>query len=158
MGALFDYFAASSDEQAATAIDRPAGPEMPDDRPGAPHPDPFDTVSVKGIDPVVQLGTLESLLTGRDYDEVVADPRSGEALAVRDRGERVVVTLTDALRDALANAGREQLAAVAVAWSRTEEFWGMGEPDAVTDFLIALAALAHRARHADQRLYCWVCV
>ena len=51
----------------------------------------FHTVSATGIDPVVQISTLEALLTGRAYDDVVADPRSGHAIEVRDEGERVVV-------------------------------------------------------------------
>jgi hypothetical protein len=104
MGALFDYFAADSDEQAASTIDRLGGPAA--DEPGGA----FDTVAVKGIDPVVQLGTLEELLTGRPYDAVVADPRSGHALAVHDGGERVVLTVTDSLTDALAAATPDRLA------------------------------------------------
>jgi hypothetical protein len=59
VGVLFDYFAASSDEVAAGIIDLPGGPAT-----GAGRS--FDTVSGNGIDPVVQMGTLEALLTGRD--------------------------------------------------------------------------------------------
>lgn len=115
MGVLFDYFAAASDEEAATVVDRVGGPgsqatmiTLPEGRQRGifrrkrPAPEPalgadpdlvvHDTLSVKGIDPVVQLGTLEELLTGRPYDEVVDDPRSGHNLAMRDGGERLVVT------------------------------------------------------------------
>ena len=42
---------------------------------------PFDTVPLKGIDPLVQLGTLEALLTRRDYALIVAGSRAGHALA-----------------------------------------------------------------------------
>jgi hypothetical protein len=45
MGALFDYFAALSDEMAAGTIDELGGP--------AAGPQPFKTVSIKGMDPVV---------------------------------------------------------------------------------------------------------
>lgn len=112
VGVFFDYFAAASDEEAAAVIDRVGGPgsqavveAQPPERKGifgrqrARSPEPVfardpelvihDTVSVKGIDPVVQQGTLEALLTGRPYDDVVEDPRSGQVLSVRDEGERV---------------------------------------------------------------------
>jgi len=119
---------------------------------------PFDTVPGKGIDPVVQLGTLEEQLTGRPCDEVVADPRSGHDLAVRDGGERVVVTVTDSLRTALANANDAALERAAEPWSQTEEFWGAADPAELTVFLKDFARLATRAQDAGQRLYCWVCV
>ena len=85
MGVLFDYFSDASDEAAASAIDRPGGPGSSQ----ASHPEPrpwhwrapFDTVPLKGIDPLVQLGTLEALLTRRDYALIVAGSRAGHALA-----------------------------------------------------------------------------
>jgi hypothetical protein len=69
----------------------------------------YDTVSVKGVDPVVQLGTLEDLLTGRRYDEIVDDPRNGHVVYSRDGGERLVCTLTDSLTTALAGASDVEL-------------------------------------------------
>jgi len=156
MGVLFDYFSAESDETAASTIDLLGGPGA--QQAGTPDDVPFDTVSVKGIDPVVQLGTLEALLTGRDYGQIVAGPRAGNSLAVRDGGERVVVTLTDELQDALADSNDGQLTSVAVPWSQTEEFWGRGDPQVLTSLLHELAGLARRARSKGQRLYCWICV
>jgi hypothetical protein len=156
MGVLFDYFAADSDEQAASAIDRLGGPGAAT-APPAPA-QTFDTVSVKGIDPAVQMGTLEELLTARPYDDIVEQPRSGHTLAIRDGGERLVLTLTDSLTSALAEASPERLAEVAVPWSRTEEFWGGADPDTLTEILRDLAGLARRAQAGSQRLYCWVCV
>ena len=182
MGVIYDYFSADSDEQAASVIDRLDGPgaraasppsgEAP--RRGlfrrkvdllvapteAPPPDlVFDTVPGHGIDPVVQMGTLEELLTGRSYDdEIATDPRNGHTVAVRDGGERHVLTLTHSLATALAQASDERLAEVAVPWSQTEEFWGDADPDVLTDFLHSLAALARRAQATQQLLYCWVCV
>jgi hypothetical protein len=156
MGVLFDYFAAASDEQAASAIDRVGGPgaeTAPDASAQA-----FDTVSVKGIDPVVQMGRLEELLTGRPYDEIAAERRSGQPLAIRDGGERVVLALADSLTNALAEASPERLAEVAAPWSRTEEFWGSADPDMLTELLRDLAGLAGRAHASNQRLYCWICV
>ena len=113
MSALYDYFSAASDEAAAGVIDRAGGPGGPAVAPApvkrgwfgrTSSPPPvqdmgpaFDTVSAGGIDPVVMMGTLEELLTGRHYDEVTNDPRSGHIVAIRDEGQLLVVALTDAL-------------------------------------------------------------
>lgn len=85
MGVLFDYFSAASDQAAASAISLPAGPGAPSG--STPAASPFDTVPAKAIDPLVQLGTLEALLTGRDYEHIVAGPRAGQALATQDGGQ-----------------------------------------------------------------------
>lgn len=70
MGVLFDYFSAASDEVAASTISLPAGPGRPAAQPGRsgfkirraspPKQPAFDTVPAQGIDPLVQLGTLEA--------------------------------------------------------------------------------------------------
>jgi hypothetical protein len=137
MAVLYDYFAAPSDDEAAGVIDRLGGPGQ--SRTSAPPKGrglfgrgrrvetlddaaAYPTVSDTGIDPVVQGGTLEELLTGRAYEQIEEDPRWAQSLAVRDGGERLVLTLTDGLVDALAQASREDLTAVALPWSETEEF------------------------------------
>jgi hypothetical protein len=182
VGVLFDYFAAGSDSEAGSVIDRVGGPGSPaaqispptpagkrrwfGRKPSSPRPsitsDPglviFDTVSVKGIDPLVQLGTLEELLTGRPYDEVVEDPRAGQIVESRHGGERLVCTLTDSLTTALARASDEELHRVAQPWAQTEEFWGGADPGGLAEFLVELAGLARRAQANGRRLYCWVCV
>jgi hypothetical protein len=169
MGVLFDYFSAASDEAAASVISLPGGPGAPPPPPqrrgwlrgrqaSPPAVVPFDTVSVKGIDPLVQLGTLEALFTGRDYEQIVAGARAGHVLATQDGGERLVVTLTDELQAVLAAAHDDHLAAVAEPWSQTEEFFGQGDPPALARLLHELAELARRARDKDERMYCWVCV
>ncbi|MGU3644840.1 hypothetical protein ACLBXX_07700 [Microbacterium sp. C23T] len=179
MGVMFDYFAAPNDEEAAATIDRPGGPAQPE---VVPQASParrtlfgrrrpaivsasdsasavvYDTVSVKGIDPVVQLGTLEGLLTGRTFDDVLADPRTGHDLAIRDGGELLVVTINDAVSAALGTADEGTLEQVAGPWSQTEEFWGRGDPTELAGFLKDLAGLARRAQASGDRLYCWICV
>ena len=86
VGVLYDYFAAASDEQAAATIDLAGGPGGAE--PFSPELDAairtgdraalerlmlprvrvsehgLEVLSVKGIDPVVRMGTLEALLTG----------------------------------------------------------------------------------------------
>lgn len=182
MGVLYDYFAAPSDDVAATTIDRVGGPGSqtvlvptppPPVRRGLfgrrraePPPPPqldtdhslvvFDTVSTKGIDPVVQMGTLEELLTGRAYDDIAEDPRNGEVLATEDGGARSVVTITDTLAAALVTSTDARLAEVAVPWSQTEEFWGDADPDDLAQVLRDLAGLARRAETAGHRLCCWL--
>jgi hypothetical protein len=155
MGVLFDYFSAASDEAAASAIGILGGPGTSSAR---THGEPsLDTVSDTGIDPLVQLGTLEALLTGREYEHIVAGPRAGHALAVRAGGEVMVVTLTDELQAALADASDPQLDAVAVRWSQTDEFSCHGDPRVLSE-LRELAELARRAQTRDERMYCWTSV
>jgi hypothetical protein len=148
MGVLFDYFAAPSDEAAASALETVGGP-------AAAPTGSFDAVTFR-VDPVVQLGKLESLLTGLAYEAVTSDPRSGHAVAVGNEGEQFVLAVTDRLQAAIASADDARLSAVAVPWSQTEEFWGMGDPGDVADGLRRLASLARNAVERGERLYCWV--
>jgi hypothetical protein len=159
VGVLFDYYSAGSDEAAAGVIDLPGGPgAAASGLVPAPAGLAFDVVPVKGIDPLVQMGTLEGLLTGRGYEAIVAGPRAGQILASKGGGERMVVTLTDELQAALASADERQLGSVAVPWCQTDEFFGQGDPELLAGWLRELAGLARRARDGGKRLYCWVCV
>jgi hypothetical protein len=134
VGVLYDYFSASSDEVAAAAINRIGGPSAPSkDTPPLPA---FDTFLTKVIDPFVTLGNLEARLTGRDDEEINQGPRAGKPLAVEDDGALMVVTLTDELQTALADA----------------------DPEGLGPWLSELAKLARRARNRGERLYCWVCI
>lgn len=146
MANLYDYFAAEDDQTAAAALD------------DAPDPERFEVVQVSGIEPVVQLGTLEALLRGVPYEQVREDPRQGKLLGSADTGSRWVVGLTDSLRDALAAATAAQLAEVAVPWSQTEEFqlFGGADADMLAGSLGELAGLAQRARDRSHHLYCWI--
>ncbi|MGH3346362.1 MAG: hypothetical protein ACRDO4_05225 [Nocardioides sp.] len=179
MGVLFDYFAAASDDEAAAVVDRVGGPGS--QAVLAPQPDPpkrglfgrrqptpapelttdpqlaiLDTVADTGIEPTVQLGTLEELLTGRAYDDIAVDP--GQVVASRDAGRCMVVSVSDELVTALAASSDGRLAEVVVPWSQTEEFWGDADPADLHAVLRDLAALARRAQNEGLRLYCWVSV
>jgi len=144
MGNLYDYFAAQDDETAAGTLE------------DSPDPNRFEVIDVKGIDPAVQLGTLEALLRGIAYAEVTAQPRHSMLISNPGAESRWVVTLTDTLRDALADATAEQLVQVAVPWSHTEEFSGRGDADLLADLLGRFADLARNARARHDRLYCWM--
>lgn len=150
MGVLYDYFSAPTDEEATKVLAVEGGPGAPDSG--------YDAVALKGIDPVVQLGALEALLTAAPYDDVIDDPRSGAMLAASEDFDQFVVTLTTALVSALAVADDETLARVAVPWSQTDEFGGTVPPEELTPVLKDLAALARRAELSGALVYCWVCV
>jgi len=151
---LFDYFAAPSDVIAATVVDRIGGPGS-SAHPAAPSA--FPTVRAPGIDPVVQMGTLERLLTGRSLDKVLDDPTSGPVV-LRDDGARAVMRLTTSLARALAEVDDARLGSVGLLWSHTREFWGRGDPQELAALLRSLASLAREARDEDQAIYCWVCL
>ncbi|MEO3773682.1 hypothetical protein [Micromonospora sp. B9E7] len=180
MGNLYEYFAAGSDEDAAATIDveggpggvEPVSPELRAairagdraamDRLRRPRvrfsEHGLPVLAVKGVDPMVQMGTLEDLLTGVGIDAIYARPRWAMDVAVRDQGERLVLSLTDELQQALVECTSGRLSAVAVSWSQTEEFWGQGDPDLIAGFLGELSLLARHASDRGHRLYCWVCV
>lgn len=141
MGAWMDYFSAVDDEAAAEQLD--AG-----EVPGA--------VCGNGIDPAVMMANLEALLTGRTYEEVRAQPRQCALVAQEGDCAVVVTTLTDGVRDALADADPAALRSAAVAWGRTEEFDGDEAEDELTELVESFAELAREARAAGHRLYCRV--
>jgi hypothetical protein len=180
VGVLYDYFAAPADDAAAATIDLEGGPGgaepfstelhaairagdreamrrlmMPKVR-LSEHG--LEVLSVKGIDPVVQMATLEQLLTGTSTDAIFSRERSGKGIAVRDGGERLVLTLTDELQAVLSAATEKQFDEVAARWLQTDEFWGRGDPEVLAHFLRQLALLARNATAVGNRLYCWVCV
>lgn len=104
------------------------------------------------------MGKLEELLTGVPYTEIMARERSGSTVAERDGGERLVLTMTDELRTALAEADSDHLSNVVLPWSQTEEFWGRGDPVILNGFLQDMSNLCQQAVGRDEKLYCWVCV
>jgi hypothetical protein len=177
---MYDYFAALSDAAAAEMVMLLGGPGGPMPvspalreairardheairlamRPKVRMSDSGVLVlETKGIDPLVQMGTLEALLTGEQYDVVVSRPRAGQQVAERSQEGPWVVTLTDELQAALAAAPRDQIVAVAAPWLETEEFRGQGDPEILAEFLLELADLARQANRRGERLYCWICL
>jgi hypothetical protein len=168
MGLICDYFAAPSDESAAEVVDRDGGPAGVAAPAGWPHGAPlpataaagsgFPTVAGGSIDPVVVLGTVTALLTGRTFDEVLAAGDRRDPVAMQDDGAEVVLRVDDVVVDALTRADAATLAAVAVPWSRTDELAGISDPQSLAEFLRDLAGLARGARERGEALYCWACV
>jgi hypothetical protein len=144
MGLICDYFAAPSDESAAEVVDHDYGP--------AP------AVPGGRIDPIVVLGTVTALLTGRTFGEVLAAGDRRDPVAMQDGGTELVLRVDDVVVDALTGADDDALAAAAVPWSQTEELAGASDPEQLASFLRELAGLARDARARGGALYCWVCV
>jgi hypothetical protein len=118
---------------------------------------PFVVVDMKGVEPTVQMATLEEILTGRSYDEIVADS-ADRIVSSRAGGERLVVQLTKTLQEALAEATEAQLAEAVDRWASTDEFWGRGDPAILRPEIEALAQLARTASRQGTNLYCWLCL
>lgn len=147
MGALCDYFSAPSDEAAVAMLEVPGGPAA------APPPGP-PVLELKNIEPVVNLQTLEELLTGRPAEEVTRNPRQGNILEFDPAGA-AVVSVTVELQQALATSDADTLRAVAQRWAETDELIG-SDPDDLTDVLLQLAQLAYDANARGHALYCWL--
>jgi hypothetical protein len=169
VGLINDYFTAPSDEAAAGVVDRDGGPA------GVPaavstgwlHGTPasaaapgagFPTVVGGRIDPVVVLGTVTALLTGRTFSEVLAAGDRRDPVALEDDGAQVVLRVDDVVVDALTGADDTTLTAVAVPWSQTDELAGALDAETLAEFLRDLAGLARGARGRGEALYCWICV
>ncbi|GAA2751983.1 hypothetical protein [Kitasatospora cinereorecta] len=142
---LCDYFSAA-DDQAALALA---------ERPGRPAEAVLDVVFLKNIDPVVAIAQLEAILTECTYEEAGRRPRSGQLLSSPEEEGHLIISVTDSLAKALAEATRADLERVAEPWSMTAELQ-QSKVDAFNalDVLEALAGLAQRARAADLHLYC----
>ena len=138
-----DYFLAPDDTIAAAAL-----------ADGGPVSTNLPTVEAKNVDPMVNLGHLEAILTGVSYEAVLADGRHGRALTDVASGDadQVIVAVTDTLRDALAGAAPAALDAAALRLTATEELAGL-DPAGIADFLVRLAGLARRAN--GWHLYCY---
>ncbi|GAA4985311.1 hypothetical protein [Kitasatospora paranensis] len=139
MGSIYDYYAAADDVRALAAFQ--------DGR----IDDLFGTVGIKGTDPYTLLGTVQAFLMGASDEEIKADPRFCTLLSDPQDDGRWLVSLPDALRDALASATSSRLGEAATACTLTED-GAWHDAELIADFLVRLADLA---RDAGQRaLYC----
>jgi hypothetical protein len=157
MGVLCEYFMAASDDLAASAIDWVGGPGRPEEEAVVSEANGFPTLSLTGIDPVVMMGTLEQLLTGRSLDDIFHDP-TGHQVAIRNGGKRLIWALTESLQTALVESAETRLTTLAEPWAATEEFFGQGDPVLLGEAIVELAALVRCGREHGEQLYCWLCV
>jgi hypothetical protein len=144
MGVLYDYFVASSDDDAAAMLEDGADGEL-------------SVLELKGLEPH-DLLDVEALLTGVSVDAICERTQFPRIIAALDDNHKVVMSLNDELRDALAGASAGELAAVALSWARTYALVDREDVDALADLLGEFAMLAKEARVDSAHLYCWVCV
>ncbi|WP_433465547.1 hypothetical protein [Spirillospora sp. CA-128828] len=159
MGVLCDYFRAPDRSTALAFVDDLFTA-------AEAHPD-AEAVDLKGIDPVVILGKLVTLLSGRPYEQMMVsgdipvDHIPGPELLTPEDGDVFLVELDVSVRDTLAGATEATLDDVAFVWANIEEFIGWrdtwNEADELRPIIDALVGIARRARAADQMLYCLIC-
>lgn len=176
MSVLADYFAAGSDDVAAAAVD------FVDGQPGLLDLAPQDSAANKALyeaspeqaarprletahsgvpivrsrrlDAVHPFARLEEFLTGRPYDDVVADPRHDGLVAPspEEVDGCIVLSITDTLRDALASLDGSALPDLAQRWANAEfDASGAGS---LAELLAALTDLARQAGGRGEHLYC----
>lgn len=168
MGLITTYFVAPDDAAAASTINRASGPaDLPQGarvgtRTWWRKKSPAASTSLgyawrdgAGVEPVVQMATLESDLTGRDVMEIID---ATNVLAHVDGGQRLVVALRGELVDALTELPQGAERDVAQRWAHTEEFWGAGDTVALAELISDLRELATSARASQAGLYCWLSV
>lgn len=142
---LFDYFAAPTDGVASSTL--ASGPR-PAAEAGAAV---TEVIEDAGLNPTVELGTLEELLGGRSFEEQLADSPAPVAMAE----ETWVMPVQTELVELLAAASDDELTAVLDPWLQTEELVG-ADPEDAQRLLTRLAALARHASRQGLRVYCWM--
>ncbi|WIX83072.1 hypothetical protein QRX50_21085 [Amycolatopsis carbonis] len=144
---LYIYFTATSDDEAATALEAPEGPAAL-----------FPTAAFNGIDPNMQVPRAESFLTGVGEEAAADNPRAMKLLAEVGEGEVVLVTLTDEFRDAIAATDQPRRRELADFWSHAEDLGGEASAEDLLPVVDELAALAKQAKPTNGHLYCYVAV
>jgi hypothetical protein len=136
MGLLNTYFIATDDVQAQQLAERVGGPEV--------------GLQSSGLTPL-ELDTLLEALTGRPYEEIIAEP-------VRDIGEldeQWLFEVRPALVSALVGLDGGRALDVATRWVSTEELAG-ADSAAAAAFIADLAVIAGDATRAGCPLYGWI--
>lgn len=161
MGLICDYFTAGSDSEAADTLDWVGGPSKPPPKKGLfsrKTAEGLPTLHLPGLEPTMWMGKLEELLTGRSFDEILSDP-SGKMVASRDRGERLVLPITENLQRALEDLPDDRLDEVAREWATPDEYYGTGGDTVVLGRALRnIRDLLRSGRSRSEKLYCWVCV
>jgi hypothetical protein len=145
VGVFFDYFVAPSDADAAQVVT-----EGPSGR--------YRSIDGEGIEPEVNLGQFQEMLTGKTFDQQLDDPESYKFVASANDGQKLVLRLEPAFVAALAAADVDALTRLALPWSRIEEFRGLVPVDVLSEFLTRLREFASEAIAASAGVYCWICV
>ncbi|WP_406086944.1 hypothetical protein [Kitasatospora purpeofusca] len=165
MGVITDYFRAATDAAIVTALERADGTPLV----GGPHP-AFDGVEAKGVDPDVVLGRLIAAVRGVGWRVGLTEsspawpttppPGPDGPFDLDDDPWATgpwVLRLGRSVRDTLADLPAADVPAVAARWAAGAEELPHADAEDLRPLVEALSALAHRARTADEDLYCLVC-
>jgi hypothetical protein len=110
------------------------------------------------MEPTMWMGKLEEILTGCSFDEILAEP-TGKMVASRDGGERIVLSLTAQVQEALLEPDDGRIVEVGSAWAQPDEYYGTGtDPLVATDALRGLIDLLRVGQSNGGQAFCWVCV
>lgn len=156
MALLCEYFAASSDQDAALTISWDGGPSRPSDGDQDGNQG-YEVLALGGIEPVVLMGQLEARLTNRSLMEILRDPGRGP-VANLGGGARLIIPIRERLFEALMSLEESRIPDVAAAWAQAEEFRGQVGPGDLVDALSHLVALTQQAHARSQHVYCWMSV
>jgi hypothetical protein len=104
------------------------------------------------------MGKLEEILTGRSFDDILQDP-TGQVIASRDGGERLVIPLTARLQDALASIDDGTVDEVAAQWAAPDAYYGTGaDAELAAGALRDLVHLARAGRERGETLLLGLCL
>lgn len=143
MGVLTDYFIAESDAEAGATLKATGGPEQVG----------LVTAQLKGVDPVVNLATLEEILTGTDAMGIISE--SDDPVVDGGSDGPWVLRVRPSLVAALSTTPPGKLPDVAAGWAATEEYEGT-DPKELLEVLQQLGRIAKESLDENKRLYCWV--
>jgi hypothetical protein len=166
VGVLFDYFRASSPDEARNLALLPGGPlgSGPRLSTGA------DGVSAKGMDPVVVMGRLLALILDVEWSTRLVRPVDVWPPGPRpQRGDHIpddspwatgpwVSDLGREFRDGFADVDDFNLPWISDKWWPIEELPGVGDAMWALNTAEEFVALARRAQDSYQSIYCWACL
>lgn len=105
----------------------------------------------------VKLATLEGILTGLSFDDVMLDLGAGYWRDGDDENGPWIEGVRPTLVNALGDVPDDRLAEVAKEWADTEEWTVDGGTAAYLEpLLMELRGLARAARQGDKRLFLWI--
>ncbi|MEU8817500.1 hypothetical protein [Actinoplanes sp. NPDC048796] len=141
MSSIIKFFVAPDDEVAAGAAE---------EGPGAR----FEPITYGNFDVWSTLEELESILTGRDLEEVLDQ---GGPEIISGAGEPMLLRVPTVLVEALSTADSETISGAAEQWLSLRAGEGEALDEELAHEIVSeLAATAARAQRTTQSLYCWV--
>ena len=111
----------------------------------------FPTLQSKGGAGTIELAELESLLTGRDADEIMG---GFELVSAESEEGPWIIRVPTPLQDALVNLDEMGMEGVALRWGQGEQFRDYGwSNEEVIELLRGLWSLARQAREEGRNLF-----